>query len=456
MKTPMKVMLVASNIASSPYPTYPLGVSMIAAALRDAGHEVVQFDFLKSGLSLEALSDVVKDALPALIGISVRNIDNVNLMDEKHYISVVRDIVRTIRTNSSVPIVLGGAGFSIIPEQILKETGADYGIVGEGESQIIDFVSRLQRGLLPVNACLRQAQKLSGKDIPSANYDAEFMKFYLKRGGIAPIQTKRGCSLNCIYCPYPHLEGHQIRCRDPKAVVDDIRTLVDSYGARYIFFTDSVFNDNEGYYLDIIRTMKKESVCIPWTAFFKPDNLDDKNVALMKETGLKAAELGSDASSDRTLRRLGKPFLFEDIVACTALFKRHGIAAAHYYMFGGPGETPETVMEGIENIKSLGDTVCFIYMGIRILPGTGLAELARAESIISPEQELLEPVYYISPKVERKWLEKTLTDAFSKIRHCVFPPDSLDSSLEFVYQLGYTGSMWEFLTVRKHVQKKSK
>ena len=88
-------------------------------------------------------------------------------------------------------------------------------------------------------------------------------------------------------------------------------------------------------------------------------------------------------------------------------------------------------------------------MGIRILPDTGLAKIALRDGIITPDQSLLEPVYYISPKVDRVWLEKTLTDAFAKIRHIVFPPDASEDKLKFLFKLGYTGSLWDLLVKPK-------
>jgi lipid biosynthesis B12-binding/radical SAM protein len=441
----MKVLLIGANIASTPYYVYPLGLSMVAAALKSAGHAVSQFDFLKNEMSFEALDGELRSFKPDIIGISMRNIDNVNLMNEQRYIDAVKDIVINVRRVSSSPVVLGGSAFSIMPEVILNEVGADYGIIGEGESAMVEFVNNAATGKLPEIRCIRSSEYISGEDIPTAYYDPDIMQFYLKSGSIASLQTKRGCTHKCIYCSYPVLEGSAIRPRNPVAVVDDIEALINDYKAKYIFFTDSVFNDDEYSYLEVVREMKKRSICIPWTAFFKPEGLDDKQVELMKETGLKGVEIGSDASTDTTLARLGKRFRFKDIVECNDLFVRHGIATAHFYMFGCPGETKETVIEGLENIKNLKKTVSFIFMGIRILPDTILHKIAIREGVISRENKLLESAYYIAPGLEKEWLEKTLTDGFSGIRHCVFPPDSMDGSLQFLHKLGYSGSLWDML-----------
>jgi radical SAM superfamily enzyme YgiQ (UPF0313 family) len=279
------------------------------------------------------------------------------------------------------------------------------------------------------------------------------LNFYLQSGHMASVQTKRGCEHGCVYCTYPNLEGRVIREREPAAVVSDMERLVKEYGAKYIFFTDSVFNDNRGRYRAVVAEMERRKVNVPWTAFFKPcAELDADIIARMRDTGLKAAEIGSDAPSDATLRGIGKDFTFREVDQCNSLFLDQGVATAHYFMFGCPGETPETVVEGIANLKGLQRTSIFVFMGIRILPDTGLAKIALRDGLIQPGQSLLEPAYYISPRVDRVWLEATLKEAFAKTRHIVFPPDAIEAKLHFLFKLGYTGSLWDLL-VKPKVEK---
>ncbi|NQU73753.1 MAG: lipid biosynthesis B12-binding/radical SAM protein [Candidatus Omnitrophica bacterium] len=441
----MNILLISANIANTPYSVYPLGLSMVAASLHQAGYQVRQFDFLASGKSKEALLKEMREFVPDVIGISIRNIDNVNLLNEQRYIDAVGEIVREVRTVSAAKIVLGGSGFSIMPEEILQQTGADYGVVGEGEVLLLDFLEQASKGTYPGEKILRSQTLLSASHIPSALYDSRIMDFYLENGNVASVQTKRGCIHSCTYCSYPFLEGNQLRPRDAKTVVDDIEILLHKHKAKYIFFTDSLFNDDQGNYISVLKEMKKRGIVVPWTAFFKPQGFTKETVSLMLKTGLKAVEIGADATTDITLKKLGKTFSFRDVIACNDLLTGHGISVAHYFMFGCPGETKDTVLEGIANIKSLKKTVSFIFMGIRILPHTPLARLAQEQDIISFDQNLFKSVYYISPSIERAWLEETLTEVFRGIRNCVFPPDALGSSLAFLHKLGYSGSLWEML-----------
>lgn len=358
-------------------------------------------------------------------------------------------MVAAIRTASDACIVLGGAGFSLIPQQILDETGADYGVIGEGELLMVELADGVQRGEAPRQRLLGPSAPLAGDDIGSALYDEGLTRFYLQSGNIASIQTKRGCTHHCVYCTYPLLEGRHLRSREPARVVDDIEHLRDHHGTGYIFFVDSVFNDDSGAYLEVVDEMLRRKVNIPWTGYIKPGNLNDEIVERMKRTGFASAELGSDAACDVTLRAMGKDFTFDDVRHCNDLLTRHGIATCHFFMFGGPGETEETVREGIANILSLKNSVIFIFMGIRVLPNTPLARLAIRDGIMASEEDMLQPVYYIAPNLDREWLERTLTEAFAGVRHCLFPPDCMDSCLNVLHKLGYSGPMWDLLTREK-------
>lgn len=442
----MRILLISANVAISPYPVYPLGMSMVAAALKEVDHEVVLFDFLQNDQSYDKVVGAVAEIEPEIVGISIRNVDNVNAAHEERYIDAVARMVESIRRVSSVPVILGGSGFSVMPDAVLGRVGADYGIVGEGEQLMCDFAESIGRGELPAERILHAPLQMVDRTIPSAYYDPALMGFYAHNGKMISIQTKRGCNKNCIYCSYPILEGERLRPRAPEAVVDDLEFLIRERNAEYIFFVDSVFNDSDGHYRAVVAEMHRRGVRIKWTAFFTPGgDLDDGIVETMKQTGLHAAEVGADATTDETLKGIAKDFRWKDVVECNDLFARHGVTTAHYYMFGGPGETPETVKAGIENIRALRHTVNFMFMGIRILPNTALMRLAEREGLIGPGHDILEPVYYFSPHIDHDWLERTLTEGFADRINCVFPPDALDDKLLFLHRMGFSGSAYEML-----------
>ncbi|MFW5923245.1 MAG: lipid biosynthesis B12-binding/radical SAM protein [Planctomycetota bacterium] len=443
----MKVLLISANTAEMPYPVYPIGMSMVAAAARDGGHEVSCFDFLRSGKSVDALRDTLSRLEPDVVGISMRNIDNVNILQEERYVDGVRKLVDGVRQASDATVVLGGSGFSIMPARMLEAVGGDYGVSGEGERAFVELLDRAERGdWPPEGTVLRDPEHIEGSRIPSPAYEADILAGYLDEGSVAPVQTKRGCPHNCVYCSYPALEGHTLRRREPARVVDDVEVLVGEHDVQYIFFTDSVFNDPSGSHMDVVREMNSRGIHVPWSAFFTPGTINPDNIGEMVESGLQAAELGSDAACDTTLKGQHKPFDWHDVVRANDIFQKADVSTAHYFMFGGPGENRRTVKEGIDNILALDCAASFVFLGIRILPDTELYEIALKQGVVEPNDDLVDPVYYFSPELERDWLEETLDEAFASLRHVVYPPGSMDDTLQLLHKLGHGGVLWDLLS----------
>src|SRR5436305_9843248 len=127
---PFTILLVNANRCTVPEPVFPLGLAHLDAVLQRAGHQVRWWDLLTEGNPLQQLPE---DFKPDLIGISLRNLDDVIIRKQETFVRDVADLITGFRQNLGCPVVLGGSGFSILPREALEFTGADYGIVGEGE-----------------------------------------------------------------------------------------------------------------------------------------------------------------------------------------------------------------------------------------------------------------------------------------------------------------------------------
>lgn len=437
----MKVFLISANRCTDPYPVFPLGLATVAEALRREGHTVEIFDCLwDSGLEMRLGAFV-----PELVGISLRNIDNENSLSEEWYLDDARRLVERSRTACSAPVVLGGAGFSVMPDAILTYTGADYGIAGEGERLIVELADMLERGAPPAVRIFRQIQPLNRMEIGTCLHDEKWVAQYASGGGGFGIQTKRGCPHRCVYCSYPSIEGRTLRARDPEAVVEEMAWLGEHCAGASVFFTDSVFNDGQGLWREVVNALLHRNNRVAWSAYFRPGGLSAEDIALMKRSGLRSAELGTDAASDTALRGLGKNFTFAEAEACNRLFAQHSVPAAHFLMFGGPDETPASVREGIANIKRLAGAVIFPFMGIRILPGTPLHRRATRDGVITETTDLLKPAYYLSPSLDRFDLRAELVAGFADISNVIFPPNEMRDFTEALRSMGHGGSLWELL-----------
>jgi lipid biosynthesis B12-binding/radical SAM protein len=435
-------LLVSANKMMIPYPVYPIGIAYIMSALQHHGHRADHIDILASH-GFSDLEKRLKDNQFDIIGVSIRNIDTVDSACPNGLLADILEAIECIRRHSKAPIVLGGPGFSIMPERLLEYCNADYGIVGEGEEAFPQLIERLMAGETP-------AKRLFSKNLatfPNCRpaYSSEITPYYVNHGGMLNVQTKRGCSYGCAYCSYPTIEGKRLRHREPAQIVQEIEHLCRHFGARYIFFTDAVFNDPDDHYLTIAEELIRAGNTTPWCAFFRPENLKKETLRLLKRSGMAAMELGTDAATDITLAALNKGFTFEDVIATNQAIVAEALPCAHFIIFGGPGETRETVQLGIENIQKLRQSVVFAYIGIRILPGTRLYKLALDEQQIFPDTDLVAPLFYYSQHIDREFIDSRLRLAFHGRQDRIYPVADSEQMIPVLHRRGKIGPLWDLL-----------
>ncbi len=445
-----KLLMVSTNLMDDPYPVYPLGANIVAAAVRKSGIDVKFIDLMVDGA--DGLDSAFVEFKPDYIALSMRNVDNVNFNEPQSFLFQYKSLIERIKQKSGVPIILGGSAYTIFPTQFLEFLGADYGIIGPGEVSLPKLIHQLERKMPPQNPIIEGEIDSSGENGYFLARENLLANFYLNKGGMLNITTKRGCPHQCLYCSYPNLEGNRYIFREPEAVVDEITYLQDKHGADFIFFTDSVFNDCNNQYLNIMEEMAGRGISIPWTCYLRPAQFHRDEIELMKRTGLHSVEWGTDCSSDPTLSGMGKNFCWDDVRKANNLFAEYGIPGSHFIIFGGPGETAETVREGIKNLSELDFCVVFGGMGVRVFPDTGICELAKQTGLIQDERELFnKEIYYHSPDIDVPWLNQYLTETFKEKRNWIFPWAGVAERNRFMHNSGIRGSLWDLLLKRKQL-----
>lgn len=406
----MRVLLVSANTEHLPDPVFPLGAAYMASVAEQHGHEVATLDCCFASDAPAALAAAVADVAPDVVGLSLRNLDSSAYPQTTSYVGDYRTLVDTVRTATAAPIVLGGAGFTVMPETLMRALGADVGVVGEGEQAFPWVLERLAAGApltssasmrcAPVGAgvCVTPLARLRQLDAAGAPRRAHFdWRAYYERGGALNIQTKRGCVFTCVFCSYPLIEGATVRLRSPAAVADEIAAARVDTGARHWFFVDNIFNLPPRHAKAICAELIARDLDIEWSAYLNPKFVDAELCDLMARSGCKAVEFGTDAGAPAMIAALRKEFDVDDLRRTSALCHAHGIKFCHSLIFGGPGETEATVEETIALMAELRPTAVIAMTGIRILPGTGMVEIAVRDGQIDADDPLLEPRFYVSP-----------------------------------------------------------
>lgn len=443
-----QVALISCNITQEPFPVYPLGMTMVAGAARARGHIVSEWDMIVDGSDEATFCRFLDETKPDYIGLSLRNVDSANYNKPDAYIEGFKAIVRNIRQVTDVPIILGGSAYTIFPERILQEVGADYGITGEGEAAFCALIDQLEEDPDSAYPIYYNYPALDGSRLGIPERNPELVHYYLSKGGMINIQTKRGCPHRCAYCSYPILEGRKYRFREPGAIADEIEMLKREYKTDYFAITDSVFNDASGHYLKIAEELVRRELHIPWMCYLRPDDFTEEEVLLLKRSGLTAIEWGTDCATDKTLKAMRKAFSWDQVVHSNNIFARNGMYNAHFIIFGGPGETHDTVDEGLKNLLQLEKCVIFAGIGVRIFPGTAVHEWALEDGKITPDQDLLPPVYYFSSDVDTDIIDQKIRAAFKDRLDRIYPDGEYVDTAKSFHAMGYRGPAWDLLLKR--------
>lgn len=447
-----KLLLVSANRLTDPYPVYPIGISYLQTYMK---RHMPETDVSLFDMNLETivgLADTLKRDEPDFIGVSIRNIDGANSLDRTSFIPGYKEIIDTVRANSKGIVILGGSGFSIYPQELLKILKPDYGIIGEGEESLRKLIFNLISGADSDN--IEGLAYFKGDNIV-VNKHVEYLKsleisfnetlsdFYWERSGMLNIQTKRGCCYNCIYCSYPIIDGRRVRTMDTDLIVGNLERLYKEKGINYVFFTDSVFNIHNSYNIELAEKIIRSGIKVNWGAYFSPHNLTDDILALFKRSGLKHIEFGTESLCTDQMHRYGKNFSFEDVLLNSDRCLKHNIYYAHFLILGGIGETRKTLIETMKNAGKIRYSVFFPYIGMRIYPGTPLHRIAVDEGKISPEDTLLEPTYYIADGFDYDECKRM---ALQTGKAWIFPDDPLSEQMdEMRIKRSKKGLIWEYL-----------
>ncbi|MGO8879016.1 MAG: B12-binding domain-containing radical SAM protein [Desulfomonilaceae bacterium] len=417
----MRVLLISVNTEEIYMRTWPLGLACVAESARVAGYTVEFLDLMQADDPDASVQRTIKEVNPDVIGLSVRNIDSQKMTDQGFFLDTVKEIAVCCRSVTKAPVVLGGAGYSIYPDSLLEYLKADMGIQGEGETAFVELISRLERGTELVGApglCLpglgltgpRHFEKdLDNLPLPNVSSFADSVSkgddFWL------PVQTRRGCPMNCSYCSTGSIEGRLLRKRSPQKVVEWLYEW-RKIGVSQFYFVDNTFNLPPSYAGTLCSKMISKGLNASWRCIMYPARVSEGLVRLMAESGCKEVSIGFESGSTLILNSMNKKFTNDDVRYTCDLLAKYGIRRMGFLLLGGPGETKETTLESLRFADSLNLEVLKLTVGIRIYPQTILAETAVKDGIVSPDDNLLEPQFYLVPNLQ-DWIRGVVDEWMS-------------------------------------------
>lgn len=305
-------------------------------------------------------------------GIEKNQPDMVAISCNTMYMQYVKTIMKEVKTQYNLPIILGGHHASIYPEETFNIEGCDALCIGDGEEPLTRFLDSCSekkdaRGISGIwtrnNGTLIKSKggwfRRNIDDLPIPNWDlwADLDKYFYHLGMLYMIGS-RGCPYKCTYCDAHGIAkavgGNYFRMRDPVKYAHEIAYQWRKYKNRNLRLAqlfDPVFTMKDDWveaFCDEYRAQGIEKE-FRYSVFSRLDHLDEKKIKLLAKSGCAILRVGVEAGDPYIRNDVYKKNVSdEQIRKMFKLAKSHGIRFTAFYILGGPCETPKTLQKTID------------------------------------------------------------------------------------------------------------
>jgi anaerobic magnesium-protoporphyrin IX monomethyl ester cyclase len=347
----------------------PLGISLLASCLRDAGHEVDLLDLTVEPLHRLDFSEY------CLVGMTLlcTNFPNGT------------ELARRIRRETaSICIVAGGPFADSCPREVLGTGVFDMVAHGEGERIFPQLVTALKNaseyGDIGGLSFYRDGEIVRTQSPPMiANLDALPFPAYdllpMRRYPRHSIMASRGCPWDCIFCDRGPTESRRMRYLSPDCVRDWAVRVVRDFGYKPIRILDSTFTVNQRWAEQICDRLIESGIGIHWHCQSRIDCVNPSLLKKMREAGCTQIVAGIDSGNDEILALSKKGLTKATARQCAQLFRDGEAPQLHLnFVIGHPWDTLESIQETVDfadELESEFGAQCGFYMMVPF-PGTEL------------------------------------------------------------------------------------
>lgn len=391
----------------SPNIYVPLGLAYIAAVLEREGYNVEIID-----LNVERINDE---------GFQ-RKIENIDIIGITGMITEYAEVLRLVdivkKANGETKVILGGPLATMLPQEILQVSQADFVVVGEGERTIGSLISAIKHGDGYTDikgiayrdgnqiVITKPADSIASLDtIPFPARHLLDMKRYLRNyfegfgfkiKGSSKIKstsliTSRGCPYSCTFC-FKDMWGHKWRARSPQNIVEEMEFLYGKYGVNGFLFTDDTFSLDRKRIFELCKLLKEGALDVAWYCNGRVNLMTKELLEAMYNAGCIGIAYGIESGNQQILDSMKKSITLEQVRNAVKWTKEAGIYVTGYFMIGMLGETRDTIRQTITFARELAlDHYAFSIAAP--IPGTELYDGAMERGLmkedIRPFKELL-------------------------------------------------------------------
>jgi len=297
-----------------------------------------------------------------------------------------------------VPIIVGGAHASTMPDLTLDVAEVDYVVRGEADETLPLLLEAL-RDKRDVAGIKGVSWRKDGKVVhnPEATFvqDLDSVPFPDRKALVHPgayssedmgvMLTSRGCLFGCSYCF--HMWNRRVRFRSVPNIIEEIREVRRDFGTAQFSLKDDSFTVRKSHVLAFCEALMKEPFRIGWSCTTRVDIIDEELVIAMKKAGCNSIAVGIESGSKRILEETDKGITFPQILKAAKLLNKHSMFWSGYFMIGLPTETEEDIDKTLRFLERVNP----FYAGLGVynpFPRTKLFDQGVELGLLNPRPPL--------------------------------------------------------------------
>jgi radical SAM superfamily enzyme YgiQ (UPF0313 family) len=395
-------------------PIAPLGIEYLIEYLSAAGYEPDLLDLCWEEDWRKSMRRFFSRREYQVVGFSLRNTDDCAFSTRHSFIPEVLDMIRYARGLSDAFFVIGGVGFSAMPEPILEASCTEAGVLGSGEQTMHLLLRCLEKGeawqetpgiIHRTDGRWKRNSHVQRRELVLPPMRRRWLDNirYFREGGQAGIETKRGCPWRCTYCCEPLAKGSTVRTRPAGEVGEELASLLDQ-GIDHVHTCDSEFNLPPDHGRAVCEEIFRRGMGgrLRWYAYCTPAPFPRELPALMARSGCVGINFGMDSGDAVMLRRLGRRYNPGDLLETVRSCREEGIVVMLDLLLGSPGESRESVISTIDLARASGAERIGVSAGVRVWPGTILAAEVAVKELrqgLRGGPGPLDPLFFIEPSL---------------------------------------------------------
>jgi anaerobic magnesium-protoporphyrin IX monomethyl ester cyclase len=362
-----------------------LGLLMLAASLREAGHEI----------RLESTG--LKDR-PGLDPTTIRGCDWVGLTATSSIFPNAVRILHQIRNlQPGLPVIIGGAHASVATADALA-AGFDFAFIGESDATVLEFCTELAQGTpqrtrgiayLDENKQLvRTEPQPLIDDLDTLPFPArdlyDYAAFRARGGWEFGMLSSRGCPFRCTFCqPTLNMIFGRMRKRGPESVAEEMAQLESAYAPPIVYFKDDTLSANGLKWFERFQQARDAlGVTQQWKCNTRVDKVSPRILDAMQASGCVEAVFGVESGSQRILDFYEKDVSVDQTVRAFDWCHERGIRAGANVILGAPMETPEELEQTYELLTRIQPDHFWVFF-CTALPGKALTRYVIEHNLLN-------------------------------------------------------------------------